>query len=59
MGRVGLWWDTNTLVIYAWFEWLRTLVYMVVAYMAFKYLVLRFDAKILGNVDSEDELVGG
>jgi hypothetical protein len=53
---VGLWWQANCLVFWAWFEWFRTLVYVTVAYAVVKYVIFRVETKIIRQAGTEDEL---
>ena len=51
---VDLWWQTNCLVLLAWFEWFRTLVYVAVAYAVARYVMFRVETKMISGAGTED-----
>jgi hypothetical protein len=48
-------WLINSLLFWAWFEWLRTFGYLVVAYGMGKYVLFTYEVRGISGMSSEEE----
>lgn len=48
-------WITNSLVFWAWFEWFRAFVYLVMGYGVGKYVCFRYDVKEIGGMGVNED----